>query len=302
MKTTCVRLLPLTVLLAICLAAQSAAAADKPDAALENFLAKMTWTKGPGQGDVKDLAQVNVPAKFMFTGADGTQKLLRAFGNPTSGGELGLLAPTNLAWFVVFEFSDTGFIKDDDKDKLDADAMLKAIQKGNERGNEERKKMGGSPLTITGWQQPPKYNAETHNLEWAIKGESGGHPIVNYNTRLLGRKGVMEVALVVAPDQLTSTLPEYQSLLAGYQFKDGQRYAEYRAGDKVAQYGLAALVVGGAAVGAAKLGLFATLFAVLKKAWKLVIIGFVALGGAIKKLFTFGNRRTISDGTTPPAA
>lgn len=295
---------PLRIVLALCLIAGvlPARGGEKKSMTKDEFLATLNWTKGPAKGDMKDLADIKVPANYMFTGAEGTQKLLRAFGNPTNGRELGLICPTNLDWFVVFEFDDTGYIKDDDKDKLDADAMLKAIQKGNEAGNEERKKMGGAPLTITGWQQPPKYNPETHNLEWAIKGESEGHQIVNYNTRLLGRKGVMEVALVVSPAKLSATMADYQELLKGYAYKDGQRYAEFRSGDKVAQYGLAALVVGGAAVGAAKLGLFAALFAFLKKGWKLVVIGVAALGSAIKKLFTFGSRRDNNDGTSGPTA
>lgn len=278
-----------------------ASGAEKQGMSQEQFLATLNWTKGPAKGELKDLAEIKVPVNYMFTGEQGTQKLLRAFGNPTNGRELGLIAPTNLEWFVVFEFADSGYIKDDDKDKLDADAMLKSIKRGTEAGNEERKKMGGAPITITGWQQPPKYNPETHNLEWAIKAESEGHPIVNYNTRLLGRKGVMEVALVVAPEKLAATMADYQSLLKDYAYKDGQRYAEFRSGDKVAQYGLAALVVGGAAVGAAKLGLFAALAAFLKKGWKLVVIGVMALGGFLKKLFTFGARRTSGDGSGPTA-
>ncbi len=295
------RLFQFSVALLFLATTASVIGAEKQGMTREQFLATLKWSKGPAKGDLKDLAEIKVPANFMFTGEEGTQKLLRAFGNPTNGRELGLIAPTNLAWFVVFEFSDTGYIKDDDKDKLDADAMLKSIKKGTEAGNEERKKMGGAPITITGWQQPPKYNPETHNLEWAIKAESEGEQIVNYNTRLLGRKGVMEVALVVDPDKLTATMTEYQALLKDYSFKDGQRYAEFRDGDKVAQYGLAALVVGGAAVGAAKLGLFAALAAFLKKGWKLVIIGVVACAGLIKKLFTFGARRS-GDGSSGPTA
>lgn len=296
-----VRLFQFSVALLFLATTVSVTGAEKQGMTREQFLASLKWTKGPAKGDMKDLAEIKVPANFMFTGEEGTQKLLRAFGNPTNGRELGLIAPTNLAWFVVFEFADTGYIKDDDKDKLDADAMLKSIKQGTEAGNEERKKMGGAPITITGWQQPPKYNPETHNLEWAIKAESQGEQIVNYNTRLLGRKGVMEVALVVDPDKLTATMTEYQALLKDYNFKDGQRYAEFRDGDKVAQYGLAALVVGGAAVGAAKLGLFAALAAFLKKGWKLVVIGAVALGGFVKKLFTFGARRS-GDGSSGPTA
>ena len=95
----------------------------------------------------------------------------------------------------------------------------------------------------------------------------------------------MEVVLVVEPEQLATTLPKFNSLLANYSFQTGQSYAEFRSGDKVAKYGLAALVVGGAALGAAKLGLLGPLLLLLKKAWKLVIVAFAAVIGFFKKMW-----------------
>jgi uncharacterized membrane-anchored protein len=95
----------------------------------------------------------------------------------------------------------------------------------------------------------------------------------------------MEIVLVCEPDNLQTTLPEFRSVMAKHSFQTGETYAEYKSGDKVAKYGLAALVVGGAAVGAAKLGLFAWLAVALKKFWKFIIVGVVAVGAAIKKLF-----------------
>jgi hypothetical protein len=44
-------------------------------------------------------------------------------------------------------------------------------------------------------------------------------------------------------------------------------------------------VLGGAAVGAAKFGLFTSLLLFLKKGWKLVIIAFAAVASFFKKLF-----------------
>src|SRR5215472_14705294 len=139
---------------------------------------------------------------------------------------------------------------------------------------------------------PPTYDTNTHNLEWAIRAASEGHQILNYNTRLLGRKGVMEVVLVVDPENLSETLPAFRKALAGYSFQTGQRYAEYRSGDKVAKYGLAALVVGGAGVAAVKLGLFAWLAVLFKKGAKLVIVAFVAVVAFFKRLLAkvFGGK------------
>jgi uncharacterized membrane-anchored protein len=233
---------------------------------------------------------VTVPEGFLFTGGKGTRQLLEAMGNPTSGSELGFLAPTSMVWFVVFDYADVGFVKDDDKDKLNADKLLKSIKDGTEEANKYRQKMGASALHITGWEIPPRYNQETHNLEWAIRGESEGQLVINYNTRLLGRKGVMEVNLVIDPDKLQAALPEYQALLKNYAYSPGQRYAEYREGDKLAKYGLAALITGGAAAVAVKTGLFASLVLLLKKAWKLVVFAVAGVIAWFKRLISGGRK------------
>lgn len=267
------------------------AAGDPSDDSSGSLLKRLTWIKGPAKAELKSIAEVQVPEGFVFTGAKGTRQLLEAMGNPTSGSELGFLAPTSLVWFVVFEFADVGYVKDDDKDKLNADKILKSITAGTEQANRQREKMGAAPLHITGWEIPPRYNEQTHNLEWAIRGESEGKQVINYNTRLLGRKGVMEVNLVIDPEKIGAAMPAYQAVLKDYSYKSGERYAEYRSGDKLAKYGLAALITGGAAAVAIKTGLFTTLLLFFKKAWKLVVLGVAAVIAWFKRLIT-GGRKT----------
>jgi len=246
---------------------------------------KLDILTGPATAKLGAVAQIALPAGFSFVDGKATRALMKASGEPTSGRELGLLMPTNEPWSVIFEFSDVGYVKDNDKNQLDADKLLQAIKTGTEAANKERERAGNPPLIIVGWEQPPKYDETTHNLEWAILATSDGRPLLNYNTRLLGRKGVMEVVLICAPDQLPTTLPTFRNLLAAHKFQSGESYAEYRSGDKVAKYGLAALVLGGTAVGAAKLGLFAWLLPFLKKAWFLVVAALVAVANFFKKMF-----------------
>jgi len=246
---------------------------------------KLNVVHGPAKAQMAGIGQLDLPGGYSFIDGAGTRALMKRSGEPTSGNEMGLIVATNEDWSVIFEFNDVGYVKDDDKDKLDPDKLLASIKEGTAEANKERAKAGTPPLEVVGWEQPPKYNPETHNLEWAVRATSEGHQILNYNTRLLGRKGVMEVVLVVEPEQLAATLPKFNNLLANYTFQTGQGYAEFRSGDKVAKYGLAALVVGGAAVGAAKLGLLTPLILLLKKAWKLVIVAFVAVIGFFKKMF-----------------
>lgn len=242
--------------------------------------------KGPAKAPLEKVGQVDVPAGYIFLDGKATRALMKKFGEPVSGREMGLLRSTNEDWSVMFEFADIGYVKDDDKDKLDADKLLASIKRGNAEANKERVRAGNPPLEIVGWEMPPKYDETTHNLEWAIRATSAGEPILNYNTRLLGRKGVMEVVLIVDPAKLPATLPTFRNLLAGYSFQTTQSYAEYRPGDKVAKYGLAALVVGGGAVAAAKLGLLASLMVFLKKGWKLVVVALAAVAAFVKRLFS----------------
>lgn len=285
-------------LCALCLLAVAPLRGANPK--LDQALAGVTWVSGPAKGKLGGTAEVQVPAGFRFTEAAGTKTVLEAFGNLTKGNELGWLEPTNANWAVVFDFDESGYVKDDDKNKLDADKMLKTISEGQERANEVRKERGIPPIRIVGWEMPPKFNDQTKNLEWAIKAESEGRPILNYNTRLLGRKGVMSVTLMVRPDQLAQTLPAYQQALTGFTYADGQRYAEYRDGDKVAKYGLAALVTGAGAAVAAKLGFFGWIAVFFKKAWKLIVIAVVAVGSFFKNLIFGRDRNKEQEPTSPP--
>lgn len=241
--------------------------------------------KGPATAQLGDVAELQVPEGFMFLNGDQTRAMLQSAGDPVSGNELGFLRPASGGWAVYFEFDDIGYIKDAEKEKLDAAKLLNNFREGTAAANKERAKAGSPSIEIIGWDKEPVYDPATQNLEWCLRARSDGHEFVNYNTRLLGRTGVMEVVLVVDPDNLDATLTEFRSVVAGHKFQTGQSYAEYRPGDKIAKYGLGALVLGGAAVGAAKLGLFASLALFLKKAWKLVIIGLIAFASFFRKIF-----------------
>lgn len=296
MKTN---LFPFVVLLgSLCLGA-SVCAQEKEDGAhpsqeelakkrqaLIDKIEKLGWTR-EGIGRLGGKAEVAIPKNYRFTSSSGTQQLLKMFDNVPSHNELGMLTTEGLGPWTIFEFDDVGYVKDDDKDQLDADKLLGTLREAQDAGNEQRRKMGLHELELLGWEVPPRYNAQTHNLEWAtrVRPKGGGGISINYNTRLLGRKGVMEVALICEPDEMQQLMPDYRGIMAGFKYLGGESYAEYRAGDKVAQYGLAALVAGGAAVAASKMGLFAKLGVLFAKLGKGAIVIVIAIGAALKKVF-----------------
>ncbi len=277
MKSLHSYLLLISLLTTTALHAQEAEA-EQELSPFEIELQNMDWqTEGTGQLD--DIATIEVPEGYSFIQAKDTRRLMEMFGNIPTNIENGLICPVDLSWFVVFEFTDDGYVKDDEKDSLDADAILKDLKAGNAAGNERRKEMGLETLTLLGWAVPPNYNPQTNNLEWATKlqGEDGGITI-NFFTKLLGRYGIMNATLVCNPDALESILPDYQNLLTTYQYNSGNRYSEFKEGDKIAKYGLTGLIAGGALFAAAKTGL-------LGKFLKPILIGLAVVGAGIAKFF-----------------
>ena len=261
----------------------------KQETEADRVLKSIQWTRGPSKVGIDNHAEIQVPEGFKYTGGAGARKLLELMHNPTDGSELGILMDEDMDLVLLFEFEDIGYVKDADKEKLDADDILKSMRAGQEEGNKARAERGWAPLEITGWHTPPFYNPQTNNLEWCIQGQSRGHTFVNYNTRILGRKGVMSANLLVDPEQLVEFLPATKKLLSTFNFVDGKKYSQFLPGDKVAKYGLTALVVGGAVGLAAKTGLLAKIMLSLGKLWKALILGLIAIGAAIKKLL-FGHK------------
>lgn len=266
------------LLLAAPIAAEEEAAQPTP----------LPWAGGGGTAPIgDDLAEIDLSEEYVFLDADGTKQLMEMTGNPETGLEMATVAPKaeDATWFVVFEYEPVGYVPDDEKDQLDAEAMLDSIKEGTEAANQERRERGWGSLTIVGWQEPPHYDERTKNLSWAIIGQNdGGEKSINRIVKLLGRRGVMTATLVSPPDEMASAVPMVDALLDGYRYQPGSTYAEYvPSTDKLAEYGLTALVVGGAGAALVKSGLLA-------KLWKPIALMLAAMGAGLKKLLFSGRK------------
>ena len=233
------------------------------------------WAAGPTTANLGKEARVEVPEHCRFADKKGTAKFMELTQNPVSGGELGVLLcpgpnPDDSPWFVVFTYDASGYVRDDEGATLDADKILASVREGTEAANRERRERGWGTLTIEGWVREPYYDSTTHNLTWSLRAvDETGDAGVNHSVRLLGRGGVMHADLVVDPTHVDLAVAAFDSIVGNYRFVDGRTYAEWREGDKVAAYGLTALVAGGAGAIAMKTGL-------IGKLWKLIVTAFVA--------------------------
>ena len=256
--------------------------------------------KGPVDVPLLDEAVLHVPAGEIFIPQPQADRLLNLFGNPGSNPEMpGMLYPTDpkANWFMPVSFHKVGYIKDDDARTWDVDEMLKNLKDGTEEQNKEREKAGEPGMEIVGWSEAPRYDGTKQRLVWALTsrniGDKSDVPLaVNYNTYALGRDGYFSMNLVTSASELQALKPVAEQQLAALDYDAGKHYADFdaKSGDHVAQYGLAALVVG---VAAHKLGSSALALAFLAKfavaiiigLAVLVVVGRVVLRGGMTKLF-----------------
>ena len=243
---------------------------------------ELPWQVEPAVGKIADKATVPLTG-LRFLDSGPTDTFMQLTGNLPRQNSY-LLGRKDLAWFAVLDFVPEGYVKDDEK--IDADKLLAILKEGNEAGAQERKKRGLPSLVLDGWQLPPQYDADNKRLEWAtVLHSDGGEKVVNYSTKLLARRGYTTAVLVSDPANFTSDVAEFKAALKTVQYVPGESYAEFKQGDKIAAYGLGALIVGGAAALATKKGFWAVLAGLFGAFGKLILGAAVAILAAIGAIF-----------------
>ena len=245
---------------------------------------------GPQNIELIDQAKLKLPAGYAFIPKKEAMDLMIAMGNTPGDDMLGLIMPTSEQenWFIDVSFEKSGFIKDDDAKEWNADELLTSLKEGTEQANEARKARGIPEFEVLGWVEKPTYEAGQHRLVWSANTQDKGAPKdaeqgVNYNTYALGREGYISMNLVTGMNTVEQEKPIAKELLGALEFNSGKRYEEFDANtDKIAEYGLAALV-GGVAV--KKLGFFALIAAFFAKSFKLIGLALVGAFYAIRKFF-----------------
>lgn len=237
-------------------------------------------------------AHVRVQQGFRYLGHDDTRRVLEdLWGNPPDDEVLGMLVPDDAglesehSWAVLLTYSDDGHVSDEDASKIDYAKMLQDMQQEALDSNAARKEAGFETVRLVGWALPPSYDASTRKLHWAkeLDFEGTRQHSVNYDVRVLGREGFVSMNAIASMPDLPLVRSSMERVIPMVEFDAGHRYADFKPGsDKVAAYGLAALVGGGIA---AKAGLFAKLGVVLLAAKKFIVIGLLALGALMRKIF-----------------
>lgn len=272
----------------------AARAEDKPAApqmSAEQFLATLKFQQGKITLE-DNIATLDLPASFRYLSpADTERVLVEAWGNPPGGKSLGMIVPAKVGvleragWGVIITYDADGHVEDGDAGSIKYDELLKEMQESVLENNAERKTQGYPAVKLIGWAEKPSYDKQAHKLYWAkeLEIDGAGQRSLNYNIRVLGRKGVLVLNAIAGMDQIAEIKAEMQHVTAFTDFTPGQRYADFDGKvDQTAGYGIAAMIAGGAA---AKLGLFGKLFAFLLVFKKLLLLALLGAGAAIFKFF-----------------
>jgi uncharacterized membrane-anchored protein len=274
--------------------AHSAESAADPGAASSSVpeQPKVPWTVGPKKVVLGHDLTMDLPEGDAYVAGEDAKKLLERNGNFQNENLLAVVVGTDdeSSWAVTIRYEEDGYVKDDEK--LDADALLQSLREGTEEANKERVEKGFLPLTVNGWRELPRYDRASHHLIWGLDVATKEDVTVNYSTRILGRRGWVSLNLLTAPEHVDADKPSVAKLLDATMFDAGSRYEDHASGDKVAEYGLVGLVLGGAgvvALKAAKVGFLASFWKVivagLLAAKKAVVVGFAAAAAYFKRLF-----------------
>lgn len=264
-----------------------------PEEKIDNteFIKKITGLKyQTGKVTIGNkLATVSIPNKFKFLDKEQARFVLESvWGNPKNDSILGMFllkdeAPisNDFSYAVTFSYSEEGYIKDDDAKEINYDDLLKEMKSDFVEANKERKKEGFPTLELIGWASSPFYDDKEKKLHWAkeIKFEGNEVNTLNYNIRILGRKGVLVLNIISDIQKLDLVKKDIQLILASTEFNDGKRYSDFNPSlDEVAAYGIGGLIAG-------KVLAKAGLLAVLLKFWKVIALGFVGAFAFLKRIF-----------------
>lgn len=242
-------------------------------------------TKGPEKISLSDQAILDLPKHYVFIPAQEAADLFRLMHNEPNPDLLGIIMSDDPGqiWYISIYFYKDGYISDDDAKTFNSDKFLTSIKKHNDERNKIREEEGRSPVEILGWIEPPTYVASHHKTFYSISAKSDNVKYVNYHQLALGREGYFALSLISDNNTIEQSKSDAHAILSALHYVNGKRYEDFEQGiDRVAEYGLGALIAG---VAAKKLGLLALAGAFIIKIWKFLIIIPVLLWSAIKKFF-----------------
>lgn len=239
-------------------------------------------------------ATMQIPEGLRYLDAKQSEYVLtQLWGNPPGRGSLGMLFPTDQSpvdedcFAFNISFDEMGFVKDDDADDINYTELLTTMQKETREASVERVKEGYGAIDLVGWAAAPYYDKDKKVLHWAKElkfGDGTQGNTLNYDVRVLGRKGVLSLNAIGDMDALEKVKPIIPAVIGSVSFDEGHRYADFDSKiDNVAAWTIGGLVAGKVL---AKAGFFVIILKFLKP-----LLFVLVAGGAWLWRFITGRRK-----------
>jgi uncharacterized membrane-anchored protein len=191
------------------------------------------YTPGPTTVPLGDAADIQVPQGFsILTDADEMRQMFENAKRPVPSGLAGILKAPSGAWLVVFTYHDIGYVKTSAHETIDSNKILDIYSDQLQAAtrNIPANEPHGESLA---WWLAPQFDKADHSVEFAYLIEGNNYRNVRHVFIGLTRRGYFTAEIeqrVQSSSEMISLTKFIGQIVA---LKQGQRYADYQAGDKL---------------------------------------------------------------------
>jgi uncharacterized membrane-anchored protein len=247
------RVLSVFVSASAALLVASAAFADGPDRQLSRTETKkavgVTQTSNLGGGG-GGAVRLDLIKGYVYIPPQDVPPLLRTLdARAPAGQQMGAVAPVGKKvgaadyWVSVITYDAVGNVPETGADELGSLNFIDSV------------KLARAPEpALQSFAATPSYDYSGKTLTWGEQYDARNRNAASlrYETRVLGRAGVVGITTIARPAQLEKVRTEARTVRSMVTFNAGQRYADFiSSSDRVSQYNLPGLIDGKARVTAA---------------------------------------------------
>jgi len=209
-----------------------------------------TAVGAPARVTLLDQATLRLDGSLQFIPRELASRYLRSYGQPEPDGLVGLLihGGREVPWYATIRMVRDGFVDISTIKRWTADDILASLRDDLKRENGERADRNLPPRIIAGWRIPPRYDAETQSLVWAVNSYVPGvsaqsESDTTAHVAVFGRQGYFQVTIVTSGSAIRDYPHDIGLITANLRFVEDRAFRDFDpAADRVMHRGLEAVL------------------------------------------------------------
>lgn len=248
-------------------------------------LSKLDWKSGGQYKLPKSNSTLSLSDNYILVTGEDAVSIYSTEGDPDSLEAL-VIDVNDFETPILFHYFDVGYLPTHDWNEFDSKKFIGEVIKGAKEGNKERLKKGKAEFQILAWHQEPILDKQTNTIYCAAECFYEDKKVVSSFIVRPGREGFELIAWASTNTPSIAFDSYLEPILRGHSFDPGYRYEDYKQGDKVVAYSLAALTASTVIGKVAKVGSYKFL-----KRLALYVVTFPIVFYVFRRIF----RRFIKD-------